>query len=159
MKAKKWLILAAVALTTASCSKDNNGNGFTQVKTIEHNIYLAIKEYRESKGLTGAFVEQYLMVAEAQLYSLRMAAGQVPLGLSGLDDHWASLNEKYTFYNQAALVLKTTTADEDQILAEILETAGADTTLQGDLTQCGVGVESDSEGFNYVTVLLAKADS
>jgi len=153
------MILAVLALGTVSCNKDNNGNGFTQVKTIEHNIYLAIKEYRESQGLTGAFVEQYLMVAEAQLYSQRMAAGQVPLGLSGVDDHWATLNEKYTFYNQAALVLKTTSVDEDQILTEILETAGADTTLQGDLSQCGVGVESDPDGFNYVTVLLAKADS
>ena len=32
-------------------------------------------------------------------------------------------------------------------------------TMLEDLTQCGVGVESDTEGNNYITILLAKADS
>ena len=157
MKRKRLLLLIILPFMMFACNDDNGG--FTQIKDIEHRIYISIKEYREDNGLTGPFVEQYLMVEEAQLYSYKMANGMVPFGLEGVDEHWNALNEKFGFYNQNALVLKTASSDEDQILSGLLQISGADTILQGDLTQCGVGVEVDTAGLRYVTVLLAKADS
>jgi len=159
MKMKRGFMAVAVALLMVSCNKDDNGGGFIQVKPIEHQIYLNIKEYRETNGHTGPLAEQYLFVEEAQKYSYRMASGLVAYGTQNLDEHWADLEDKYTFYNRAGLVLKTPSSDETQILTEILQIQGADTLLLGDITQCGVGVEKDTAGTNYITVMLAKADS
>jgi hypothetical protein len=157
MRIKRLLFLITVPLMLYSCSDDNGS--YTQVKQIEHQIYLNIKTYREENGLTGAFAEQYLMVREAQLYSSKMASGLEEVGIQGLDEHYATLSNKFNFYNYNAMVLKTVANNEDQVLTELLLIPGADSTLLEDLTQCGVGVESDTEGFNYVTVLMAKADS
>ena len=158
MKMKKGQWMVVLALLLASCNKDDNGGINIQVKPIEHQIYLNIKNYREANGKTGPFVEQYLIVGEAQKYSYRMASGQVAYGTDGLDEHWATLEEKYTFYNRAGLVLKTLTQNEAEILSGILQIQGADTVLLGDITQCGVGVVTDTAANLYVTVMLAKAD-
>ena len=153
----KWIIhMIALLLILSSCSDD--GGGFTEVKQIEHLIYVNVKAYRLDKGLSGPFVEQYIVVKEAQLYSYKMANGMEEVGLQGLDEHYTTLNEKLGLYNFHSLVLKTDTYDEDQILNELLLIPGADSTLLEDLTQCGVGVESDTDGFIYVTVMMAKAD-
>ncbi|MCP4311908.1 MAG: hypothetical protein GY790_11650 [Bacteroidetes bacterium] len=157
MKLKRYLLLAALPFLLYTCN-DNTG-GFTQVKSNEHLVYLSIKEYRESNGQTGPFAHQYLMVDEAQLYSYKMANGFEAVGLQGLEEHWTRLDEKFSFYNQAALVLKTESSDEERILTGLLQIPGADTVLLGDLTQCGVGIEVDTAGINYITILLAKVDS
>lgn len=156
MKLSRILILAILPFLLFSC-KDNDG-GYTQIKGNEHLLYLSIKEYRELNGQTGAFVHQYLMVEEAQLYSYKMANGFEEVGTQGFQEHWDVLDEKFSFYNQTGLVLKTETSDEDQILTELLQTPGADSVLLMDLTQCGVGIESDTAGINYITIMLAKVD-
>ena len=158
MKIKRWLLIFLIPLVIPSCNNDDGG-GYTQVKTIEHQIFLTIKEFRTDNGQVGPFGEQYLFVSEAQGYSYKMANGFEEVGTQGLDEHWAILDEKYGFYNKAGLVLMTTSNDDTRILSELLLIPGADTTLLGDLTQCGVGVEIDSVGVKYVTVLVAKADS
>jgi hypothetical protein len=157
MRLKRPILLIILLLVLFSCNNDDGG--YTQVKAIENLIYVTIKEYREDSGQTGPFVHQYLMVKEAQLYSTKMALGIEPYGTQGLDEHWNTLTEKFNFYNLNALVLKTETNDEDLILSELLLIPGADSILQSDVTQCGVGVENDTDGFNYVTIMLAKADS
>jgi len=157
MMLKRILIPAILAILVFSCKKDDGG--FTRVKSIENLIYLSIKEYRETNGSTGAFVHQYLMVEEAQLYSYKMANGFEAVGTQGLDEHWDRLDQKYTFYNRGNLVLKTDSNDEAQIMNELLQVPGADSILLMDVTQCGVGVEADTAGIAYITVLLAKADS
>ena len=88
-----------------------------------------------------------------------MANGVVEVNTDGLDVHWDALNQKYSFYNHQALVLKTTSIDEDEILDELLLLPEGEATLLEDVTQCGVGIESDTEGNNYITILLMKADS
>jgi hypothetical protein len=88
-----------------------------------------------------------------------MANDVVEVNTDGLDVHWDALNEKYTFYNHQALVLKTTSVTETEIFEELLLLPDGEATLLEDVTQCGVGVESDTEGNNYITVLLMKADS
>jgi hypothetical protein len=120
---------------------------------------MAIKEYRNSNGQVGPFVHQYLMVKEAQLYSYKMANGFEEVGTQGFQEHWETLDEKFTFYKRDGLVLKSGTSNEDQILIEILQIPGADSVLLKDVTQCGVGIEVDTSGLNYITILLAKADS
>jgi hypothetical protein len=55
--------------------------------------------------------------------------------------------------------LKTSSGNANEILDELLLQPDGESTLLEDLTQCGVGVESDTEGNYYITVLLAKADS
>jgi hypothetical protein len=157
MKRKRLLILFILPFVLFSC-KDDNGP-YIQIKNIENLIYLSIKEYRESNGENGPFVHQYFVVGEAQIYSYKMANGVEDVSIAGLTDHWNTLNSKYGFYNNHALVLKTESFDADEILTELLLQPDADSILTEDVTQCGVGVESDTAGFNYVTILLMKADS
>lgn len=157
MKMSRVLILAALPFLLFSCNDDDGG--FVQIKSNENLLYNAIKEYRNSNGQDGPFVHQYLMVEEAQLYSYKMANGFEELGTQGLQEHWDALDKKFSFYNQNALVLSSETSDEDQILIEILQIPGADSILLKDVTQCGVGIEVDTSGLNYITILLAKADS
>ena len=157
MKLKKLLLISALSILLFSC-KDDDSN-FVQVKGIETEIYNSIKSYRDSKDLTGPFVHQYLMVEEAQLYSNKMSTGLVPIGPQGLDEHWERLDELYTFYNRSGLVMKTDSNDPNQITDGLIQNTQADSILLSDVTQCGVGVESDPDGNNYITILLAKADS
>ena len=157
MNLKLLLLIPTLSIVVFSCNDKNSS--YVQVKSIETEIYNSIKEYRETHDQTGPFVHQYLMVEEAQLWSYKMATGLVPLGTQGLDEHWARLDEKYTFYNRSGLVMKSGSQNGEQILTELLLITGADSILRSDVTQCGVGVETDPEGINYITILLAKADS
>jgi len=156
MKMKLWVVIIIVSVILVSCEKDTGP--YVKVKGIENLIYLSIQAYRTDNGLDGPFVHQYFVVNEAQIYSYKMANGVEEVGTQGLTEHWNTLNEQYGFYNEHALVLKTDSGDEDVILTQLLQIPDADSILLEDVTQCGVGVEVDSAGFNYVTVLLMKAD-
>lgn len=149
--------LFVVSFILFSCEKEEGS--YTQVKSNENLIYLAIKAYRSDNGLGEPFVHQFIMVREAQIYSYKMANDAEEVGTQGLTEHWNTIHEKIGGYNDQALVLKTTTDDEDEILTQLLQLPDAESILLEDLTQCGVGVESDTEGNNYITILLMKVDS
>jgi len=157
MRISRLILLLSIPLFLYSCKKDDGP--YVQVKNIENLIYQSIKAFRNDNGEDGPFVHQYLAVGEAQVYSYKMANGVVEVNTDGLDVHWDALNAKYSFYNHQALVLKTTSIDEDEILDELLLLTDGESTLLEDVTQCGVGIESDTEGNNYITILLMKADS
>lgn len=157
MKFSRVILLLSISLCLFSCKKDDGP--YIQVKNIENLIYQEIRDYRISEGEDGPFVHQYFVVGEAQIYSYKMANGVVEVNTDGLDVHWDALNEKYSFYNHHALVLKTTATTAAEILDELLLLPNGESTLLEDVTQCGVGMESDTEGNNYITVLLMKADS
>ena len=157
MKKSSLVLLLMLPQLLFSCKKDTGP--YIQVKTIENLIYEAIRDFRVDEGEDGPFVHQYFVVGEAQIYSYKMANEVVEVNTDGLDEHWDALLDKYYFYNLNAMVLKTTSLDSDEILDELLLQPDGETILLEDLTQCGVGVESDTEGNNYITVLLAKADS
>jgi hypothetical protein len=140
----------------SSCEKDDGG--FTQVKGIESLIYQTIKAHRESNGLTGPFVHQFIMVREAQIYSYKIANGAEPLGTGGLTTHWSTIHDKIGGYNDQSIVLSSDSGDEDEIFTQMLQLPGTGEKLLEDLTQCGVGVETDSAGTNYITILLMKVD-
>jgi hypothetical protein len=153
---KRLTVLFILPLIMFSCSDDDGG--FTQIKGIEHLIYISIKEYREDNGLNGPFVHQYIMVKEAQLYSYRLAWGMEPFGTQGLAEHWNTIHGKIGGYNDQQLIMSSESNDEEVILARLLQLPGADTVFLADVTQCGVGVEADSAGLNYITVLMMKVD-
>lgn len=153
----RLFLLLSIAILLHSCKKDDGP--FVEVKNIENLIYQEIKAYRILEGEDGPFVHQYFVVGEAQIYSYKMANDVVEVNTDGLDVHWDALNEKYSFYNHHALVLKTSSILVEEIFEELLQIPGAEAILLEDVTQCGVGVESDTEGNNYITVLLMKADS
>jgi len=150
-------MILMVLLFISSCKKDDGP--YIKIKNIENLIYEAIRDFRVEEGEDGPFVHQYFVAGEAQIYSYKMANGVVEVNTNGLDLHWDALNEKYTFYNEHALVLKTTSGNANVILDELLLLPEGEATLLEDVTQCGVGVESDTEGNYYITILLAKADS
>jgi hypothetical protein len=156
---KKYLLILSllIPICLISCKKDTGP--FYQIKNIENLIYQEIRDFRVGEGEDGPFVHQYFVAGEAQVYSYKMANGVEEVNTDGLDVHWDALLEKYSFYNLNALVLKTTSTEAEEILAELLLLPDGEATLLEDVTQCGVGVESDTEGNNYITVLLAKADS
>jgi len=157
MKKLRFVLLLFIPLSLFSCNKDTGP--YIKIKNIENLIYEAIHNFRIGEGEDGPFVHQYFIVGEAQIYSYKMANGVVEVNTDGLDVHWDALLEKYSFYNLNALVLKTASSNEDEILLELLQLNDGEATLLEDLTQCGVGVESDTEGNYYITILLAKADS
>ena len=157
MKKLRLILILMLPLFLFSCKKDTGP--YIQIKNIENLIYEAIRDFRVDEGEDGPFVHQYFVVGEAQVYSYNMANGEVEVNTDGLDVHWDALLDKYSFYNLNELVLKTTSHNEDEILEELLLQPDGEATLLEDLTQCGVGVESDTEGNLYITVLLAKADS
>ena len=159
MNPRKLIIITLLPLLMQTC--DDNGGTYTQVKSIEDLLFRAILAYREDNGLPldqNPFVHQYIMVAEAQVYSSRMASGLVDLGTQDLAGHWETIHEKLGGYNDQSLVHSTTYLDEDEILGELLLQPGADSVLLEEVTQCGVGIETDGNGNNYVTVLLMKID-
>ncbi len=156
MKMKRLLVLLALPIVLSTCEKETGP--YVQIKSIENLIYLSIKAYRIDNGLDGPFVHQLLMVNEAQIYSYKMANGVEEVGTQGLTEHWNALKEMYSFYNEHAVVLKTDSNDEDEILNQLLQSPETIEHLRADVTQCGVGVEADTAGFHYVTVLLMKAD-
>ena len=157
MKISRLILFLSIALFLSSCNKDDGP--YIKVSNIENLIYQSIKAYRNANGEDGPFVHQYFVVGEAQIYSYKMANGVVEVNTDGLDVHWDALNDKYAFYNHQALVLKTISINEDEILDELLLLPEGEATLLEDVTQCGVGMESDTEGNNYITILLMKADS
>jgi hypothetical protein len=157
MKKSTLFLVLLFPILLISCEKDNGP--FIQIKDIENLIYQEIRDYRVTEGENGPFVHQYFVAGEAQVYSYKMANGVEEVNTGGLDVHWDALLEKYSFYNLNALVLKTTSGNAEEILDELLLLPDGETTLLEDVTQCGVGVEADTEGSNYITVLLAKADS
>jgi hypothetical protein len=157
MKKLRLILILMLPLFLFSCKKDTGP--YIQIKNIENLIYEAIRDFRVDEGEDGPFVHQYFVVGEAQVYSDKMANGVVEVNTDGLDVHWDALLDKYSFYNLNELVLKTTSHNEDEILEELLLQPDGEATLLEDLTQCGVGIESDTEGNLYITVLLAKADS
>jgi len=157
MKYLRPILILLLPLFLFSCKKETGP--YIQVKNIENLIYEAIRDFRVSEGEDGPFVHQYFVVGEAQVYSYKMANGVAEVNTDGLDVHWDALLEKISFYNLNELVLKTVSNDEDEILDMLLQLPDGETTLLEDLTQCGVGVEADTDGNNYITILLAKADS
>lgn len=157
MKIRHLLGLFILPLLLSSCEKEPTS--YTQIKSNENLIYLAIKAYRSDNGEDGPFVHQFIMVREAQVYSYKMANDVEELGTQGLIEHWNTIHEKIGGYNDQALVLRTTSNNEDTILTELLQQPDAASKLLEDLTQCGVGVESDGDGNNYVTIMLMKVDS
>lgn len=157
MKNLRLTLILMIPLFLFSCNKDDGP--YYKIKNIESLIYEAIRDFRVEEGEDGPFVHQYFVAGEAQIYSYKMANGVVEVNTDGLDEHWDALNEKYTFYNENGLVLKTTSGNAGTILDELLQLPDGESTLLEDLTQCGVGVESDADGNYYITVLLAKADS
>ena len=154
---KRLVTLFVLPFILFSCKKEESS--YTQIKSNENLIYLAIKAYRTDNGLDGPFVHQFIIVREAQIYSYKMANDVEEIGTQGLTEHWNTIHEKIGGYNDHAMVLKTDTDDEEVILNELLQLPNAESILLEDLTQCGVGVESDTEGNNYVTILLMKVDS
>jgi len=157
MKKFSLLLILLIPMFLFSCKKDTGP--YIQIKDIENLIYQAIRDFRVSEGENGPFVHQYFVAGEAQVYSYKMANGVVDVNTDGLDVHWDALLEKYAFYNLNALVLETTSTNADDILDELLLLPDGEATLLEDVTQCGVGMEADTEGNNYLTVLLARADS
>ena len=157
MKKFRLILFLMIPLFLFSCEKEDGP--YVKIKSIENLIYQEIRDFRVEEGEDGPFVHQVLMVGEAQIYSYKMANGVEEINTDGLDEHWNALLEKYSFYNLNALVLKTSSLNEDEILDELLLLKDGEATLLEDLTQCGVGVESDTGGNNYITILLAKADS
>jgi hypothetical protein len=126
MRLSRPILLLSLALLIFSCKKDDGP--YVQVKNIENLIYQSIKAYRNAEGEDGPFVHQYFVVGEAQIYSYKMANGVVEVNTDGLDVHWDALNEKYAFYNHHALVLKTTSGNEEVILDELLQLPDGEAT-------------------------------
>ena len=157
MKQKGLMFLTFIAFLLCSC--EDKPSSYTPIKGIENLIYLSIQEFRTNHGKDGPFVHQFIMVREAQIYSYKMANDAAPLDPTGLAEHWDEIHGKIGGYNDQSLVMRTQSSNENEILTQLLQLPGADSVLLEDVTQCGIGMESDADGNNLLTVMLMKVDS
>ena len=148
-------VVAFFMLTAVTCT-DNEP--FVNIKPIETKIYNSIKALRQSNGLDGPFVEQFVMVKEAQLFSASLSFGDGTLDTTGLSTHWDIIHDKLGGYNDVALLQSTTATEADDIIAPWVADSASNALLLEDLTQCGVGVHYDANNVAYITVLMMKAD-
>ncbi len=153
MKRSIVIISALVAFfvfSSTSCEKEP----FTQVKEIESAIYNEIKAYRENNGIAGPFVQQFVIVQEAQLYSATMAFGTQDVSTSGIDSLWTIIHDKIGGTNDLALVQSTisSTSAADMVKAWT-DVPKIDSVLLLNYSQCGAGVEINS-GIAYVTLMM-----
>ena len=144
------LITGYFLFSSTSC----NDEPFTQIKAVESRIFNEIKSYRLASGTDSTFVHQYVMVKEAQYYSIQMASGEQPVDTSGIQEHWDIIHDKIGGTNARTLVQATQTENAEQIVDYWREVPATDSVLLDDYTQCGVGVEYGSDGTVYVTVLM-----
>ena len=155
MKHRIFLLTAMIALLILSATSCEDPEPFVEFKTIETEIYNALRAHRENSGISGAFVHQYVIGKEAQLYSATMASGSQDVTTSGLESHWIIIHSKIGGINDLSLVQKTSSTST---AAEIVKVWTDDTDINSDLlleyTQCGVGVEYDDNDMAYVTLML-----
>jgi len=148
-------VLAYFVFSAVSCG---DPEPFVNVKSIESQVYQHIKIYREANGQTGAFVENYPMVQEAQLFSITMIYNDTGVDTTGISIHWDEIHNKFGGYNDLTLLQATPDASAADIAANWTEDTAVNQLLLGDFTQCGVGIEYSADQIAYVTMLLMKVD-
>lgn len=152
-----FAVVSYILFSAVSCQEKEP---FVNIKTIESQIYNEIKSLRESNGLSGAFVQNYPMSQEAQLYSAQRKFATGELDSMDLAEHWDVIHDKFGGWNDITLIQETTATTAE----EIVSAWSADSTtnallLYEDITQCGVGVEYNDENLAYVTVFMMYAES
>ncbi|MDF1570263.1 MAG: hypothetical protein P1P82_01440 [Bacteroidales bacterium] len=160
MNRSMWVITTIFAFLLLIITGCGDDEPFVTTKLIESQIYGEIKTYREAAGKTGPFVQQFIMVKEAQLFSAKMAAGVNDVDTTGIAVHWDIIDDKlWGGYNQVTLVQSTPDVNPAGIVQAWAENPLTNPVLLGDYTQCGVGVEYDNDQVAYVTVMMMKVDS
>lgn len=156
---KSLLILASVTACLLFCSVScGDDEPFVNIKQIETQVYNEIKAHRESNGKTGNFVHQFVMVKEAQLFSIKQAYSTTGLDTTGISEHWDIIHDKLGGYNDVTLLQSTTATTAADIVSEWKSDTASNAMLLGDYTQCGVGVEYGANQTTFVTVLMMKVD-
>jgi hypothetical protein len=154
MKRSIIILSALIGFFIFSSTSCEDPEPFFQVKEIESAIYNEIKAHRESNGIAGPFVQQFVIVVEAQLYSATMAFGSQDVSTSGIDSHWTIIHDKIGGTNDLALVQSTisSTSAADMVKAWT-EVPEIDSVLLLDYSQCGTGVEINN-GIAYITLMM-----
>lgn len=148
-------VFTAPFIFTTSCGDDEP---FINIKSVESAIYQEIRYHRETNGVTGSFVHQYVMVKEAQLFSARMANTGSGLDTTGIGDHWYIIHDKLGGYNDLTLLQSNTSDVAAEIVAAWTSDSTTNAMMLGNFTQCGVGVEYDVSGVAWITVLMMLID-
>ena len=159
MKRSLLILSSVIAYFLFSAVSCEDPDPFVNIKPIESQVYQHIKIFREANGKTGAFVENYPMGEEAQIFSLtKRYAGATTIDTVGISAHWDIIHDKFIGYNDLTLLQITTDNTATDIAANWTEDTAFSKLLLGDFTQCGVGIEFDDNQVYYVTVLMMKAD-
>jgi hypothetical protein len=149
-------VIAYFMFTSVSCEEPEP---FTNIKAIETQIYNEVKAYREANGVSGNFVQQFVMVQEAQIHSAKMSFDTIGVDTTGISVHWSIIHDKIGGTNDITLVQKTL----DNTASAILENWTSDSLsnaliLDENLSQCGVGVENNDKQENFVTMMMMLAE-
>lgn len=151
---KNIVVIVFLFSLTLSCE---DPEPFVNIKAIESAIYNEIKAHRETNGVTGNFVHQFVMVKEAQLISARRANSTDP-DTTGIGDHWKIIHDKIGGYNDLTLLQTTSSTDASEIVAAWTADSATNAMMLEDFSQCGVGVEYDASNVAYVTALMMLVD-
>jgi hypothetical protein len=141
--------LLSYLLLTTSCEK----TPYYHIKPIESSIYNEIKAHREANGETKELVMRPEMFVEAQLFSIQMATNQ-KVDTTGISVHWDEIHAMFGGTNEGLLLSSTNLSTPADIVAGWTADSATNALLLEDYTQCGVGVEQDVNGLNYITVML-----
>jgi len=145
---RSWLILIIVSI--AGCNKEES---LTHITDFEMKVHKSMNAYRSTKMLPGINL-LLLMVDDAQNYSKKIAAGQVPYGV---DDVLTSLNTlKINLGGDAsgAVVQFSEKDNADTVINRIIRDPVKREVIEQDLNQVGVGSAKDKNGNWYVTLLF-----
>ncbi len=155
MTMKRTLVILSTLIvyflsTATSCDDEP----FVTIKPIESAIYNEISAYRQSNGLAGPFVQQFVMVQEAQIFSAIQSINTTGMDTVGIAERWEIIHDKIGGTNDMALLQRTTESSASAIVSAWTTDSTFSQMLLGDFSQCGVGVEYNASQEAFVTVML-----
>lgn len=142
-------VFAALVCASTSCEK----TPYYHIKPIESAIFNEINAHRTANGKTKDLVLRPEMFVEAQIFSIEMASAQ-QVDTTGISVHWDEVHAMLGGTNEGLIITSTNLSSAPDIVAGWTADSATNALLLDNFTQCGVGVEQDLNGLNYITVML-----
>lgn len=147
---KITVIVTIALLINSTCKKDES---FTQVSAFERGIHNAINDHRVSLGKP-QMVLQFLLIDDAQLYSIKMANESVAFGTEGVAKDLQTQKTLLAADSSGVWVAYCEYENVDSVMYIVLKNPESKALIEGYFNQSAVGTAKDVNGNFYITNLL-----